>query len=87
MFFLSPHAANTDHHSHNTCVLVPGGKTTWLPIKFMYMLGSTVKVTVISRLLSAERFRGMNTVFSWFISEKDNLGFTKPRRAELDKDT
>ena len=71
-----------DHYC--TCVLVPGGKTTWLPMKLMYMLGVTVKVTVISRLLVAERYRGMDTLFGTFLSWKVKLAFTKPTWADRD---
>ena len=65
-----------------TCIVVPGGKTTWSPTKLMYMLGVTVKVTVTSRLLVAERYRGMDMLFSAFSSRKVNLVLKNPRRAE-----
>ena len=45
----------------------------------MYMVGVTVKVMAIARLLLAERYRGMGTLFASFISKKVNLVFTKPR--------
>ena len=55
---------------------------TWLLITLMYMLGVTVKVTVISRLLSAERYRGMDSFLGKLPSWKVKLGLTKPRRAK-----
>ena len=66
-----------------TCILVPGGKTTGLLIKLMYMLGVTVKVTVISRLLTAERYTGMDSLLGKFSSVNVNLALKKPRRAEM----
>ena len=68
-----------------TCILVPGGKTTGLLIKLMYMLGVTVKVTVISRLLTAERYTGMDSLLGKFSSVNENLALKKPRRAEMKK--